>query len=66
MKNVLKIILLIAVVAIILYLAFGRTNKEAVAPTPEMTGGPAGDRVFLETDLETGADLSSGSSIKTQ
>jgi hypothetical protein len=33
-----------------LYLAFGRSNKEAVAPTPEMTGGPAGDRVFLETD----------------
>jgi len=66
MGKILKIILWVLAAVIVIYLAFGRTNKEVVAPTPEMTGGPAGDRAFLETDLETGAGLSSDSSTKTE
>ncbi len=64
MGKILKIILWVLAAIIVIYLAFGRTNKEVVAPTPEMTGGPAGDRAFLQTDLETNAGASSDSSIQ--
>ncbi|MDQ5901568.1 MAG: hypothetical protein QG580_283 [Patescibacteria group bacterium] len=60
MAKVLKIILWLAVLAIIAFLVFTGAKKEVVAPTPEMTGGPAGDRVEegLNIDTEAGVETS--------
>lgn len=58
MAKVLKIILWLAVLAIIAFLVFTGTKKEVVAPTPEMTGGPAGDRVEEGPNIDTEAGVS--------
>lgn len=51
MKNIFKISLWTLVIAIIAYLVFGRSKKEVVAPSIEMTGGPAGERAEIGDNL---------------
>lgn len=63
MRNILKIILWAIVIIIVIYLAFGRTKKEVVAPTPEMTGGAGGERAENGPNFDTSIELSSESSI---
>ncbi|MEZ4103435.1 MAG: hypothetical protein R3B55_02695 [Candidatus Paceibacterota bacterium] len=61
MKNILKVVLWVIVLGIVIYLAFSKTKREVVAPTPEMTGGAAGERAMAgennDTSLETSADI---------
>ncbi|MDQ5883552.1 MAG: hypothetical protein QG654_466 [Patescibacteria group bacterium] len=64
MANILKVILWLAVIGIIIYLAFGKNKKEVVAPTPEMTGGAGGDRVESGPNLDSRTELSSEISIQ--
>ncbi len=59
MKNILKILLWLVVIAIVAYLAFGRSKKEVVAPSPEATGGPAGERAEIGENLDTGLEINS-------
>lgn len=56
MKRILKIVLWVILILAIGYLLFGRTKKEVVAPTPEMTGGAGGERAQMgeNEDLEIG------------
>lgn len=63
MRNILKIILWLLVVGIIIYLVFGRSKKEVVAPTAEMTGGVGGERAQQGVNVDTSADIYSESSI---
>lgn len=63
MRNILKIILWILVIGIVIYLAFGKTKKEVIAPTPEMTGGAGGERAENGPNIDTSADIYSESSL---
>jgi hypothetical protein len=53
MAKVLKIILWLAVLAIVAFLVFGGAKKEVVAPTPEMTSGVGGERFETGENIDT-------------
>ncbi len=62
MRNILKIILWVVVIAIVIYLAFGKSKKEVIAPTPEVTGGAGGERAENGPNVGTSVDVYSESS----
>ena len=59
MRNIFKIVLWLVVVLIIAYLAFGGSKKQAVAPTPEMTGGAGGERAQIGENVDSSLEINS-------
>jgi len=59
MGNILKIILWLAIIALVAYLIFGKSGNKAEAPLgddymiTEDMGGPAGDRAELDNNDQT-------------
>ena len=58
MRKTLKIIFGVLILGLVIYFIFGKNKNVDLIQTPEMTGGPAGERAEGGFNLETGADLS--------
>ncbi len=58
MGTVLKVLLWLGCIAIVVYLVFGVSKKDVVAPDPEMTGGAGGERAQTGVNIDFTSELS--------